>query len=68
MINIKISNEYSPLKTVLLGIAKDIGDPPNQMETYDPRSLYHVKNNSYPSEKGLIKNIDDFYKKFINVI
>ena len=65
MINIKISNEYSPLKTVLLGIAKDIGDPPNQMETYDPRSLYHVKNNSYPSEKGLIKNIDDFDKKLL---
>ena len=29
MIKIKIENEYSSLKTVILGIAIDIGVPPN---------------------------------------
>ena len=28
MIKIKIENEYSQLKTVILGIAYDIGEPP----------------------------------------
>jgi len=61
MININIENEYSRIKTVLLGIANNIGNPPSQFDTYDPRSLYHVKNNSYPSEIDLVKNIDSFY-------
>ena len=60
MIKIKIENEYSRIKTVLLGIANDIGDPPSQFETYDPRSLYHIKNKSYPTEADLVKNIDSF--------
>lgn len=29
MLNINIENEYSPLKTVILGIAKNIGAPPS---------------------------------------
>ena len=48
MININIENEYSGLKTVILGIASDLGDPPTVSDAYDPRSLYHIKNNSYP--------------------
>jgi N-dimethylarginine dimethylaminohydrolase len=65
MININIENEYSRIKTVLLGIANNIGNPPSQFDTYDPRSLYHVKNNSYPSEIDLVKNIDSFYNKLL---
>ena len=40
MIKIKIENEYSQLKTVILGIASDIGEHPSIIDTYDPRSLY----------------------------
>ena len=65
MIKIKIENEYSRIKTVLLGIANDIGDTPTQLDTYDPRSLYHIKNNSYPTEADLVKNIDSFCNKLL---
>ena len=65
MIKIKIENEYSQIKTVILGIANDIGDPPSIFDAYDPRSLYHVKNNSYPNETDLVKNVDSFYNKLL---
>ena len=65
MINIKIENEYSRLKTVILGIANDIGNPPGIFDAYDPRSLYHIKNNSFPNETDLIKNVDNFYNKLL---
>ena len=50
MIEVKVDNEYSALKSVILGLAEDMGDPPKVFDVYDPRSLYHIKNNSYPSE------------------
>ena len=65
MIKIKIENEYSSLKTVILGIANDIGEPPNIFDAYDPRSLYHAKNNSFPDENDLIKNVEKFYNKLL---
>ena len=63
MIKIKIENEYSQLKTVILGIANDIGEAPSIFDTYDPRSLYHVKNNTFPNETSLVKNVESFYNK-----
>ena len=63
MININIENEYSKLKTVILGIADDLGVPPNESDAYDPRSLYHIKNNSYPIEDDLLRELDNFYNK-----
>ena len=65
MINIKIENEYSRLKTVILGIANDLGNPPSIFDAYDPRSLYHIKNNSFPNETDLIKNVENFYNKLL---
>ena len=65
MIKIKIENEYSRIKTVILGIANDIGDPPSIFDAYDPRSLYHIKNNSFPNETELVKNVDSFYNKLL---
>ena len=63
MLNINIENEYSRLKTVILGIADNLGNPPSESDTFDPRSLYHIKNNSYPLEKDLKKEVDSFKKK-----
>ena len=72
MIKIKIENEYSQLKTVILGIANDIGEAPSIFDTYDPRSLYHVKNNTFPNETSLVKNVESFYNKLfkhnVNII
>ena len=65
MININIENEYSRLKIVILGIANNLGDPPTESDTYDPRSLYHIKNNSYPIEDDLLREVDSFYNKLI---
>ncbi|MEK9755737.1 MAG: arginine deiminase family protein [Bacteroidota bacterium] len=65
MIHINIDNEYSQLKNVVLGLAKDIGSPPKESDAYDPRSLYHIKNKSYPQESQLIKELEYFYKKLI---
>ena len=65
MININIENEYSKLKTVILGIADDLGIPPKESDAYDPRSLYHIKNNSYPIEDDLFRELDNFYNKLL---
>ena len=65
MININIENEYSKLKTVILGIADDLGVPPKESDSYDPRSLYHIKNNSYPIEDDLLRELDNFYNKLL---
>ncbi len=63
MLNINIENEYSRLKTVILGIADNLGNPPSVSDTFDPRSLYHIKNKSYPLEKDLKKEVNSFKKK-----
>ena len=65
MIHINIDNEYSQLKNVVLGLAKDIGDPPKESDAYDPRSLYHIKNKSYPKENELIKELENFHNKLL---
>ena len=63
MLNINIENEYSRLKTVILGIADNLGNPPSVSDAFDPRSLYHIKNNSYPLEEDLKKEVERFKKK-----
>ena len=63
MLNINIENEYSRLKTVILGIADNLGNPPSESDAFDPRSLYHIKNNSYPLEEDLKKEVESFKKK-----
>ena len=62
MIEVKVDNEYSALKSVILGLAEDMGDPPKVFDVYDPRSLYHIKNNSYPSEVDVKKDLESFYR------
>ena len=62
MIEVKVDNEYSTLKSVILGLAEDMGDPPKAFDVYDPRSLYHIKNNSYPDESDVKIELESFYK------
>ncbi len=65
MIKINIQNEYSPLKTVILGIAEDPGPQPLEKDVYDPGSLFHIQNNSYPIEKDLLNEVDKFHGKLV---
>ncbi len=65
MIKVKVDNEYSALKSVILGLAEDMGDPPKVFDVYDPRSLYHIKNNSYPNEADVKKDVESFHKILI---
>ena len=61
-----ISNETSRLKTVILGVANSIGDQPKLEDAYDPKSIKHIKEGTYPEEEDMIKEIEsvaDILKK-----
>ena len=36
-----------------------------ESDAYDPRSLYHIKNNSYTIEDDLLRELDNFYNKLL---
>ena len=64
MISLKINNEYTQLKTVVLGIAKDFGGTPKMEDCYDPKSREYVKNGSFPVEESLVNELNQFLKVF----
>ena len=45
---INIPNEYSRLKQVILGTAKDCGGPPHLDDTYDPKTKEFLRKGMYP--------------------
>ncbi|WP_017730892.1 dimethylarginine dimethylaminohydrolase family protein [Nafulsella turpanensis] len=57
-IKLQVSNETAPLKAVVLGIGKDMGEP----RTIDPMSRKHLKNNTYPEEEDVREEIGAFEK------
>lgn len=59
-ISLSVNSETGLLKSVVLGIPNDIGPVPNIEECFDPSSIYHVENNSYPSEIDISKEMTDF--------
>ena len=58
-IKLKISNETSLLKSVVLG-RPSIGNIPLLCETYDATSFESVLNNNYPKESDVRKEMDSF--------
>lgn len=58
--NIKpwVVNETNQIKTVVLGIANDLGPTPTLEEAYDPKSKEHIRNGTYPLEEELIIEMD----------
>ncbi|MDX1829944.1 MAG: arginine deiminase family protein [Lutibacter sp.] len=60
MIPLKIENETSSLKSVILGIANDNGPIPKPEDCYDPKSKQHVLAGTYPDEKDMIAEMDAF--------
>ncbi len=56
----QIRDEISPLKAVILGRADSPGPPPAPEECYDPKSLQHVLNGTYPEETDMVKEMEAF--------
>ncbi|WP_339716123.1 arginine deiminase family protein [uncultured Kriegella sp.] len=67
MLQLHITDEISPLKAVLLGTAVSCGATPTPDEAYDPKSLEHILNGTYPVEADMVKEMEAFaavFKKY----
>ncbi|WP_339657121.1 arginine deiminase family protein [uncultured Maribacter sp.] len=64
MLQLNINDEISPLKAVVLGIAKSSGPTPTIEEAYDPKSIEHIKAGTYPVENDMIAEMEAFRKVF----
>ena len=53
MLSLLINNEFSRLRSVLLGIAHSNGPVPLIEDCYDPSSLQHVRSGTYPVETDM---------------
>jgi len=58
MISINIHDETAPLEAVVLGTAENFGGTPSIEEAYDPKSIEHIKDNTFPKEPDLIEQLD----------
>jgi N-dimethylarginine dimethylaminohydrolase len=58
--NIYINDETSRLKKVVLGIGESFGGTPSLEEAYDPKSKEHIKKGTFPIEKDIIDEMEDF--------
>jgi len=63
-VELNINNETSRLKTVILGRADSNGPVPNLEDAYDPKSIEHIKNGTYPKEEDMIKEMDEVVRIF----
>lgn len=67
MLELKINNETSRLRAVVLGTAIHNGPVPTVEEAYDPKSLEHIIAGTYPEESAMIIEMDAFdavFKKY----
>ena len=55
-----ITSETSSLKYVILGIPYDFGGTPNIEDCYDPSSLFSLKNNLFPIQEDITKEMNAF--------
>ncbi|MAW95742.1 MULTISPECIES: dimethylarginine dimethylaminohydrolase family protein [unclassified Leeuwenhoekiella] len=58
MIKLNINDETSRLRSVLLGTARSNGGVPSLDEAYDPKSMLHIKEKTYPKEEDMLKEIE----------
>lgn len=58
MIQLNITNEFSPLKAVVLGTAKSNGPTPELEDAYDPKSAEHIKDGTYPLEQDMVAEME----------
>jgi N-dimethylarginine dimethylaminohydrolase len=62
MINVFVNDETSPLRAVILGTAKGVGDVPNLDDAYDPKSKEHIAAGTYPKEADMVREMEAFAK------
>jgi N-dimethylarginine dimethylaminohydrolase len=60
MLKINVNNETSELVSVILGSAISNGPTPNVEDCYDPKSIEHILNGTYPTEKDMISELNSF--------
>ena len=65
MLNLNIFDEIAPLKEVVLGRAESSGPIPAPEDAYDPKSLEHILNGTYPKEEDLILEMSGFADVFL---
>ena len=58
VMHLKINNETSRLRAVVLGTAKSNGGPPKLNEAYDPKSIEHIKAGTYPQEEDMVREME----------
>lgn len=58
MLKLNIKNETSRLRAVVLGTAESNGPIPKVEDCYDPKSIEHVLNGTYPKESDMIKEME----------
>lgn len=62
MLELKVNNETSSLRAVVLGTAVNNGPTPSVDEAYDPKSLEHILAGTYPLEKDMVVEMEAFNK------
>ncbi len=60
MLELKVNNETSKLRAVVLGTAFSNGPTPTIDEAYDPKSLEHILAGTYPIESDMVREMDAF--------
>lgn len=60
MLELKVNNETSRLRAVVLGTAVNNGPTPSVEEAYDPKSLEHIIAGTYPVERDMVFEMEAF--------
>lgn len=60
MLELKVNNETSRLRAVVLGTAVNNGPTPSVEEAYDPKSLEHIIAGTYPVERDMVIEMEAF--------
>jgi len=55
-----VIDETARLRSVILGIAHQNGPTPGLEEAYDPKSRFHIAQNTYPLERDMIDELNAF--------
>ena len=66
-LTLSVHNEYARLRAVLLGTAQSNGATPSAESCYDPNSLVHVLDGTYPTEADMqneMAAVMDVFKKY----
>ena len=64
MLKLNVKNETSRLRAVVLGTAVSNGPTPKPEEAYDPKSLEHILDGTYPLEKDMVPEMEAVAKVF----